>query len=342
MSWTEKTYVELIGRRAEKKNGKWKASIPTQETLDLIYGKNFSDSTESFDRILSKIDEEVRRLYQKYNRKKHVVKVGIPDGGSFNKCHGDWTENICGITAWNILCELNEHREKEDGYYVYVKLPDRKNDGGDADETLWTTLLADKPNQLINERKGRLKRANENAVKLESSNPDAVILRLCNIPEGVTPKVKLEGLSEANQKVIGSIFSLCQGCVESADQLVAFLSIKTSTRPDRRYQWIVEGNSVKGLIAAAFDDESNDLKLGALMRNKYYAFRLKRKKKKTQATETDAENELDADRKALIGLIMFSSLFNESAIGCVDAIDELYETLTPSVFGERIREICTK
>lgn len=123
---------------------------------------------------------------------------------------------------------------------------------------------------------------------------------------------------------------------------MAFLSIKTSTRPDRRYQWIVEGNSVKGLIAAAFDDESNDLKLGALMRNKYYAFRLKRKKKKTQATETDAENELDADRKALIGLIMFSSLFNESAIGCVDAIDELYETLTPSVFGERIREICTK
>lgn len=72
------------------------------------------------------------------------------------------------------------------------------------------------------------------------------------------------------------------------------------------------------------------------MRNKYYAFRLKGKPKMTGA------NEVDADRKALIGLIMFSSLFNESAIGCVDAIDELYETTKPSEFGDSIKNICEK
>lgn len=338
MPWSEKAYVELIGEGAEKKRGQWTASVPTQETLALMYGDNFSDSTESFDQILSKIDGEVIRLYRKYNRKKHVNKVSIPNAGSFNKCHGDWTEIICGFTVWNVLCELNEHREEKDGYFVYIKLPDRKNGVGDEteDETLWTRLLADKPNQLINQRKGRLKRANGNAVKLESSNPDAVILRLSELPEGVNPTVKLEGLSEENQKILESTFRLCKGCIASADQLVAFLSIKTSTRPDRRYQWIVEGNSVKGLIAAAFDDESNDLKLGTLMRNKYYAFRLKGKPKMTGA------NEVDADRKALIGLIMFSSLFNESAIGCVDAIDELYETTKPSEFGDSIKNICEK
>lgn len=338
MPWSEKTYVELIGKRAEKKRGQWSASIPTQETLALMYGNNFSDSAESFDQILSKIDAEVKELYKKYNRKKHINKVSSPNAGSFNKCHGDWTELICGFTAWNILCELNEHREEKDGYFVYVKLPDRKNGVGDEDEdkTLWTSLLADKPNQLIAERKGRLKRANGNAVKLESSNPDAVILRLRELPEGINPIVKLEGLSEENQGILESAFCKCKGCITSADQLVAFLSIKTSTRPDRRYQWIVEGNSVKGLIAAAFDDESNNLKLGALMRDKYYAFRLKGK------SNTNGANAIDADRKALIGLIMFSSLFNESAIGCVDAIDELYETLTPLDFGNSIKNICQK
>lgn len=336
MPWTEKTYVALIEERAKKKRGKWSASVPTQEILDLMYGDDFSDSTESFDQILRKIDAEVIRLYEKYNRKKHVNKVSIPDTGSLNKCHGDWTEIICGITAWNVLCELNEHRDEHDGYFVYVKLPDRKNGVGDEDETLWTSLLADKPNKLINERKGRLKRTNGNAVKLESSNPDAVILRLSELPEGVNPTAKLVGLREENQKILGLTFDQCKGCVTNADQLVSFLSIKTSTRPDRRYQWIVEGNSVKGLIAAAFDDESNDLKLGALMRNKYYAFRLKEKSKTTR------RNTVDADRKALIGLIMFSSLFNESAIGCVDAIDELYETTNPSDFGDCIKNICKK
>ena len=182
-------------------------------------------------------------------------------------------------------------------------------------------MLGKEPLDNIEIRKKSLRAEN---VKLESSNPDAVILRL----QKRACKTEWDPSKpySAVKDRVESIFSDCKGLVQTANQLIAFLSVKASTRSDRRYQFIVEGNSTKGLYAAAFDTPNSDLKIGALMRNKYYAFSL--------------EEERKADHRVLDGLIMFASLFNEAAVGHVCAIDEFNNCESPEQVTEVIKRIC--
>lgn len=318
----------------KKKPSGYSATIPAKKMLDLYFGNNLPNPKQEFKEILNDLDTGARALVDEYNaeelkKKESERKECVLGQGSLNRCHGEWSEYICDVTAWNVLCELNASKDEDEECFVYVKLP---NSNVSKKKNVWTSLLSADPQQLIEERRKRLTRT-ENAleVKLESSNPDAAILRLSpsRLPGELDPRRKMTNISEENQKTLSSVFGKCKGHIESEGQLVAFLSYKTSTRADRRYQWIVEGNSVKGLIAAAFDNDQNPYKLGVLMQNRYYAFDL-------DGTSQGSNHEV------LDGLIMFSSLFNESAIGRVSAIDGLYEPITPAAYGDRIREICSK
>ena len=330
--------INAIRKSVRPGENGYTAKVPAKDLLDLLYGENLPDPECSFQKILEALDEGAVALIKKYNaveRKKDEPDQRIctePNQGSFNKCHGDWTEYICDVFTWNILSELNKGKGDDEDCFVYVKLPDRNVRKKKESENVWTRLLSQRAQQLIEIRRQRLKKAeNDYEVKLESSNPDAVILQIAPnlLPEDLDPRECMTNISIENQKRLSDTFKKCKGLIKSVDQLVAFLSYKASTRADRRYQWIVEGNSVKGLIATAFDDGQNPYKLGVLMRDKYFAF--------------DLNGEYaERNHKVLDGLIMFSSLFNESAIGRVFAIDGLYEPTTPAAYGDRIREICSK
>lgn len=164
--------------------------------------------------------------------------------------------------------------------------------------------------------------------KLASSNPDAVILYLpksaCS--DSLPPDSQINNISTETQKNLDDLFKQYSKKVSKIGQIVSFISIKTSTRSDRRYQYIIEGNSVKGLYATAFNDDSK-LKYAALMDHLYYAFTLQKKK--------------PADHKALDGLIMFASLFNE-AVGSARAVDALYDCPTPNDVAKKIKKIVKK
>lgn len=335
---SESDVISAIAKSVETKGGKNKASVPAKKMLDLLFGEVLPNPGCSFQDILDALDKGAVELIKKYNAAE-CGKVASeqriceePEQGSFNKCHGDWTEYICDVFTWNVLSELNNGKRDDEECFVYVKLPNRNGGKTKESKNVWTRLLAQGPQQLIENRRERLKTTeNDHEVKLESSNPDAVILRIAPnlLPKELDPREGMTNIGIDNQKRLSSAFGKCKGLIKSSDQLVAFLSYKTSTRADRRYQWIVEGNSVKGLIATAFDDFQNPYKLGRLMRNKYFAFDLKGEYAKR-------------NHEVLDGLIMFSSLFNESAIGRVFAIDGLYEPTTPAAYGDRIREICSK
>lgn len=312
----------IIKRRARVagKTGAYKASVPAKEMLDHVYKATLPNVGCTFEVLIKELDEQTRDLYKKvkYNKKRFLA----PTTSALSNCHGVWTEHIFDIVVWNTISELNSART--DGkYLVYVKLPNRRDvaDKGDGESVFWTSLLGEEPYSRIIKKKETL------GAKLESSNPDAVILCLDQGECGKAwdPSKPVNDISKETQAMIEGVFAQCKGKVYAAEQIVAFLSVKSSTRPDRRYQFILEGNSSKGLYGVAFDGLDNVIKLGALMDRKFFAFSLEKRK--------------EPDHAALDGLIMFASLFNE-AVGATPAIDALYDCETPAMVVQRIKEIC--
>lgn len=318
----EKSIIKNIKKRAEKdgKTGNYKASVPAKEMLDYIYEATLPDMSSDFKCLIKDLDEKTKTLYTKVKLDRKRIKA--PTTPALSNCHGVWTEHIFDVVVWNTISEIN--RKRTDGkYFVYVKLPNRRDavNGGKEESVFWTSLLAQTPYSRIMEKKEVL------GAKLESSNPDAVILCLDRGECGKAwdPSIPVKDISKKTQTMIEGIFAQCKGKVKEPEQIVAFLSLKSSTRPDRRYQFILEGNSSKGLYGVAFDRPENKMKLGALMDKKFYAFSLEKGK--------------PADHDALDGLIMFASLFNE-AVGATPAIDALYDCETPVAVAERIKEVC--
>ncbi len=59
----------------------------------------------------------------------------------------------------------------------------------------------------------------------------------------------MDSLEEGNIELIDSIFEKSKGCCFNRKKNIqCFLSIKTSTRSDRRYQFIHEGDDIKAMI----------------------------------------------------------------------------------------------
>lgn len=163
-----------IKKRAKMtgKTGNYTASVPAKEMLDYIYKTTLPDIDSTFKDLIKDLDAKTRDLYKKVKYDRKTVRP--PTASSLSNCHGVWTEHIFDVAAWNALSELNKKRT--DGKcFVYVKLPNRRDSAGEvAGETVfWTSLLDEVPYNRIVEKKRTL-----GGAKLESSNPDAVILCL--------------------------------------------------------------------------------------------------------------------------------------------------------------------
>ncbi len=306
----------------------WKATVPSKEIIGCVYEASLPSEETTFVELKRSLQENAKIFFAQKSIPGTRRKLSAPTSGSFNNCNGRWLEYIFAVYAWNALAEINQDRA--DAYpYIYVKLPNNTTaDAPGQEERIsvsWTSVLDETHIARIERKKADLFEGETS--KLEASNPDAVILRLPrNECEGIlSPYSRIENISLDTQHKIDSLFSACTGKIHMLEQIIAFVSIKASTRSDRRYQFIVEGNSTKGLYATAFGKES-DLKVGKLMMNKYFAFSLEPSK--------------PADHEALDGLIMFASLFNE-AVGATRAIDALYDCETPSQVTEKIKSICT-
>lgn len=306
----------------------WKATVPSKEIIGCVYETSLPAAETTFVELKQFLQENSKNFFSQKKIPGTRKKLSVPTAGSFNNCNGRWLEYIFAVYAWNALAEINQANPDADPY-IYVKLPNNTiADAPDQEERIsvsWTSILDEVHIGRIERKKADLFEGESS--KLEASNPDAVILRL---PRGMcseilSPYSIIENISLDTQHKIDSLFSAYAGKIHALEEIIAFVSIKASTRSDRRYQFIVEGNSTKGLYATAFSKES-DLKVGRLMMNKYYAFSLEPSK--------------PADHEALDGLIMFASLFNE-AVGSTRAIDALYDCETPSQVTEKIKIICT-
>lgn len=229
-------------------NGVYKAHVPSTEILAYKYCASLPVSTDTFGGIIEDLQAETRTFF--------ALKVPNtpqpPSTNSFSNCNGRWAEYIFAAAAWNKLAEINlaNQRIQTDVIYVYVKLPDYK-----GPDTKWTNIFCDRlKNEISTFDRGSddpdVLAAGHRLFTLYASNPDAVILKytraeFAQLHLSFQPTSSFSGLSLSNQISIDRIFREVGGTVIPSKNIVAFLSMKNSLRPDRRYQFVREGDNVK-------------------------------------------------------------------------------------------------
>lgn len=179
-------------------------------------------STFNFKSIIKLIDKQVKLTH------------GTVTQNALNKCHGDWYEWIISFISW-------EHRIINDKKYILIKLP---NASSFDVSSLYTKRL----HGLIMDLKSKVLAVGN--VELISSNPDFVIIDTTNFQSDEAIKslinTKINIIDDNSIKIIESIYEKFIGLC-SLDDIVGYLSVKTSLRPDRRLQLSHEGSLMKAI-----------------------------------------------------------------------------------------------
>lgn len=261
--------VEAIIKRRYYDKLKLKTRVPTIEVLEEVYGTKLPGASTTITTFLKELHEKTRSDVHAANSilaGAGEPLIELPSGSSFNNCNGRWTEYGYAAYAWNALVELNcANRTQANGsdfdVYIYIKLPNRNSDAND-----WMHLLKPAISTALSNfpdtHSGRITNSSDSnygrRFELISSNPDSAIIKLSaaeadkiwkqNEIMGLDLYGKIKKLNQATTDCLDRIFEKMKGTVLPSENLQCFLSIKTSTRPDRRYQWVHEGDHIKTIL----------------------------------------------------------------------------------------------
>lgn len=149
---------------------------------------------------------------------------------ALSNVHGDWYEWLLAISAWNYCCE----NEKAD---VALLLPNVKQ--FDVSK-LYVSRLYD----LIVDLKQKV--SETASVQLITSNPDFVIINRNTIQKSIGRMDKISKITLDNLENLENIYKKLVGQCDFED-IIGYISVKTSLRPDRRLQIPHEGSLMKAL-----------------------------------------------------------------------------------------------
>lgn len=271
--------AKIIPRRD---NGVYKAAVPSTEILAYKYCASLPLPTDTFNSIVANLQSETRILFAL----KTPNTPQPPSTNSFSNCNGRWAEYAFAATAWNKLSAINlvNQQMQTDVTYIFAKLPDYK--GAD---TKWTNILCDNLKREIStfDRDSTdpdVHAAGHKLFTLYASNPDAVILKYTSaefaaLRLSLQPTSVLSDLSLDSQTKMDKIFREVAGTVTPSRNIVAFLSMKNSLRPDRRYQFVREGDNIKAHLMYLKNRRADTVTSFA---NKFYAVSFE------QPTQADA------------------------------------------------------
>ncbi len=259
----------IINNRTRNSNGTITSGIPTTEILADIYGTTLPSHTMEIHSFIQNLHNKTSQNFIKANSYLASInqpKISVPSSSAFNNCNGKWTEYAYAAFVWNSLAKINRTNKTTAGnnthtVYVYIKLPNRNSENND-----WTQLLL--PNivqALSNYPQSHSAKITSTEhpnfgrrFELISSNPDAVILKYENTQlqalwastniTNFDVYSDITNLSIATTTCLDSLFDCFRNTVLPSKNLQCFLSIKNSTRPDRRYQWVHEGDHVKTIL----------------------------------------------------------------------------------------------
>lgn len=195
-----------------------KPQIKRPDTFCSILGGALPDDSSTFHGMLDHIDEVVRREHPQ-------VKTG-----ALSNCHGDWYEWLLSMLATNFVIQ-NEVP------FLLLQLPN-------ISQFDVAKLYEPKLYEYIKDL--RLKVAENSDVSLITSNPDFVIINTTNLD---LTEFGLSPINNFNPDLIKQLEDRYKFFIEkcSFDDIVGYLSVKTSLRPDRRLQISHEGSLMKAL-----------------------------------------------------------------------------------------------
>tara|TARA_B110000196_G_scaffold244321_1_gene212973 strand:+ start:1667 stop:2506 length:840 start_codon:yes stop_codon:yes gene_type:complete len=199
---------------------KGKPQVKRVETFCSVLGKHSIPEDKLYSEVLSDIDKLIKTQHPQ-------VKTG-----ALSNCHGDWYEWMLAQQAWNYRVENNKN-------IILLLLPNVTS--FDVAE-LYQDNLYDYICDL------RQKVGESANVKLITSNPDFVLIDTNGIE--LTPEFSQiidEFTPEAISFLEKSYTNFIRKC--SFTDIVGYLSVKTTFRPDRRLQLSHEGSLMKALYA---------------------------------------------------------------------------------------------
>lgn len=173
--------------------------------------KKFSDLFGEFDKQIQKVDNKITTQ-------------------ALSNSHGDWYEWLLAITTWNYF--LNNKNSN-----LAILLPN-------VNQFDVSKLYIDHLSELIEDL--RYKVATSSDVELISSNPDFVIIEGKIAKKILEKKKQIVKITTDSLKKLQTLYKYFVGLCEFND-IIGFISVKTSFRPDRRLQIAHEGSLMKAL-----------------------------------------------------------------------------------------------
>lgn len=150
--------------------------------------------------------------------------------GALSNAHGDWYEWLLAIAAWNVYV-TNPAAD------LAILLP---NISRFDVAHLYTNQLT----RLIEDL--RIKVQETAQVKLITSNPDFVIIKREVANRVINEPILIENFDARSIEYLNSIYSDFRDTC-GFDEILGYISVKTSFRPDRRLQIPHEGSLMKAI-----------------------------------------------------------------------------------------------
>jgi len=150
--------------------------------------------------------------------------------GALSNAHGDWYEWMLAIASWNMSAN-------DPGLNVAIPLPNKS-----------TLQLSSLYVQSLSEKIDDLRRKVEESstVQLISSNPDFILIRRELADQLFGPITPYSQIDVADLDALNGLWGRLVGKCAFED-IVGYLSVKSSLRPDRRLQISHEGSLMKAL-----------------------------------------------------------------------------------------------
>ena len=198
--------------------------IAPRTVFDCIFsGSTLSGSIST---LLTSVEQQVRSAAD--------ARFGAGSGsrlsGGINNARGEWLEYALKVIFWNSAVEHGN------GNTVIVKLPN-------AAQLQFRDLYEPRAKAYLDELFQSLK---DRGMDMQMSNPDFICVT--GLPEESELPSDLVGANEQSMDMLDAAHERLIGKC-NADAIPFVITVKTSTRPDRRYQIVHEANVVKSLVA---------------------------------------------------------------------------------------------
>lgn len=198
--------------------GNGKPQILKREALVQIRCGLLPNRAEKYTDILDDLDAKIR-----------AIEPSVTTGALSNS-HGDWYEWLLAIAAWNLAASNSKLN-------LAILLPNKTS------LDLASLYVPSLHSKIVDLRK---KVEDASTVQLISSNPDFVIVKRQLAEAAFGPINTITSLNEIDIEKLSTVYDTLSGRCAFTD-IVGYLSVKTSFRPDRRLQISHEGSLMKAI-----------------------------------------------------------------------------------------------